>query len=59
MSQAVLTTAYLQFSCDRDLVFCVETEFLMQDANERLRGFFLLLPELESLRAILRAVRME
>lgn len=59
MSQAVLTTAYLQFGCDRDLVFCVETEFLMQDANERLRGFFLLLPELASLRAILRAVRME
>lgn len=59
MAQAVLTTAYLQFGSDRDLVFCVETEFLMQDAGERLRGFFLLLPELESLRAILRAVRMD
>jgi chemotaxis protein CheC len=59
MSQAVLTTAYLQFGTDRDLVFCVETEFCMQDAGERLRGFFLLLPELASLRAILRAVRME
>lgn len=59
MSQAVLTTTYLQFGYDGDLVFCVETEFCMQDANERLRGFFLLLPELASLRAILRAVRME
>ncbi|MGQ0647108.1 MAG: chemotaxis protein CheC [Gemmatimonadaceae bacterium] len=59
MSQAVLTTAYLQFGSDRDLVFCVETEFLMQDAAERLRGFFLLLPDLASLRAILRAVRMD
>ena len=59
MSQAVLTTAYLQFGADRDLVFCVETEFLMQDAGERLRGFFLLLPEVASLRAILRAMRMD
>jgi chemotaxis protein CheC len=56
MSRAVLTTAYLQFGADRDLVFCVETEFIMQDANEKLRGFFLLLPDLPSLRAILRAI---
>jgi chemotaxis protein CheC len=59
MAQAVLTTAYLQFGSDRDLVFCVETEFVMQDAGERLRGYFLLLPEMESLRAILRAMRMD
>jgi chemotaxis protein CheC len=59
MSRAVLTTAYLQFGTDRDLVFCVETEFFMQDVNERLRGFFLLLPDMPSLRAILRAVRLD
>jgi chemotaxis protein CheC len=59
MAQAVLTTAYLQFGADKDVVFCVETEFVMHDAGERLRGFFLLLPEVESLRAILRAVRLD
>ncbi len=59
MAQAVLSTAYLQFGADKDLVFCVETEFVMHDAGERLRGFFLLLPELESLRAILRAVHLD
>lgn len=59
MSQAVLTTAYLQFGSDRDLVFCVETEFVMQDAGERLRGHFLLLPDMTSLRAILRAMRLD
>ncbi len=59
MAQAVLTTAYLQFGADKDLVFCVETEFVMHDAGERLRGFFLLLPEYASLRAILRAVRLD
>src|SRR2546425_4481995 len=42
MSSAVLTTAYLQFGNDRDYVFCVESEFVMLDLGERLRGFFLL-----------------
>ena len=58
MSAAVLTTAYLQFGTDKDFVFCVESEFFMQDLNERLRGFFLLLPDVASLHAILRAVRV-
>jgi chemotaxis protein CheC len=58
MSRAVLTTAYLQFSPDHDVVFCVETEFYMQEVGEHLRGFFLLLPDAPSLRAILRAVRL-
>jgi chemotaxis protein CheC len=58
MSSAVLTTAYLQFGTDRDYVFCVETEFFMQELKERLRGFFLLLPDVASLHAILRAVRV-
>jgi chemotaxis protein CheC len=58
MSNAVLSTAYLQFGTDRDYVFCVESEFHMQDFNERLRGFFLLLPDVASLHAILRAVKV-
>ena len=33
MSAAVLTTAYLQFGNGRDLVFCVESEFLMDDID--------------------------
>jgi chemotaxis protein CheC len=58
MSTAVLTSAYLQFSSDRDYVFCVESEFVMNDSAERLKGFFLLLPDAASLQAILRAVRV-
>jgi chemotaxis protein CheC len=58
MSTAVLTTAYLQFGSDRDYVFCVESEFFMTDVAERLRGFFLLLPDPASLQAILRAIRV-
>ena len=55
---AVISTALLQFSPDRDYVFCVESEFMMQDVGERLRGFFLLLPDYPSLQAMLRAVRL-
>jgi chemotaxis protein CheC len=58
MSSAILTTAYLQFGTDRDHVFYVESEFFLQEQNEHLRGFFLLLPDLASLQAILRAVRL-
>jgi chemotaxis protein CheC len=58
MSDAVLTTAYLQFGTDRDYVFCVESEFVMDDTSERLRGFFLLLPDAPSLAAILKAVHV-
>ena len=58
MSEAVLTTAYLQFGTDRDYVVCVESEFVIDDESEPLRGFFLLLPDAASLTAILKAVRV-
>ncbi len=58
MSSTVLTTAYLQFGGDKDFVFCVESEFSMNDVGERLHGFFLLVPDPASLHAILKAVRM-
>jgi chemotaxis protein CheC len=58
MSAAVLTTAYLQFGTERDYVVCIESEFLMMNPDERLRGFFLLIPDPASLQAILHAVRV-
>jgi chemotaxis protein CheC len=58
MSSAVLTTAHLQFGTDQDLVFCVESELLLDNVDEHLRGFFLLLPDSASLHAILKAVRV-
>jgi chemotaxis protein CheC len=39
-------------------VFCVESEFTMQEQAERLRGFFMLLPDPPSLRVILKSVRL-
>jgi chemotaxis protein CheC len=58
MSSAILSTTFLQFGTDRDQVFYVESQFFLQEQNEHLRGFFLLLPDLASLQAILRAVRL-
>jgi chemotaxis protein CheC len=58
MSSAVLTTAHLQFGSDQDLVFCVESELLLDNVDEHLRGYFLLLPDSASLHAILKAVRV-
>jgi chemotaxis protein CheC len=58
MAGAVLSTARVQFTQDREVAFCVESEFYMKDRNEHLRGLFLLLPDEPSLQAILRAVRM-
>jgi chemotaxis protein CheC len=58
LSAAVLTTTYLNFGHDRDFVFCVETSFRVEATTEPLRGHFLLLPDLPSLRAIFDAIRL-
>jgi chemotaxis protein CheC len=57
-SAAVLTSAYLNFGSDRDYVFCVETQFMFALEGETLHGYFLLVPDFASLRAILQAVRL-
>ena len=58
MSDAVLNSTYHEIAQGSEFVFCVESEFYLQDRGERLRGFFLLLPDPSSLHAILRAVRV-
>jgi chemotaxis protein CheC len=58
LSAAVLTSAYLNFGHARDFVFCVETSFRVEGTPEPLRGHFLLLPDMPSLRAIFDAIRL-
>ena len=41
-----------------DYILRVESEFLVSGSSDRLRGFFLLLPDPASLAAMLRAVRV-
>lgn len=59
MSDAVLNTSFVEVASDHDAVFCVESEFQLADNGERLRGFFLLMPDVPSLNAILRAIRVD
>ncbi|MFN0008265.1 MAG: chemotaxis protein CheC [Planctomycetota bacterium] len=58
MSDAIFTSTYVASSQGAAYVVCVESEFHLQDAAERLRGFFLLLPDPPSLRAILKAINV-
>ena len=53
IASAVLTSAYLDFSADKDVVFCVETEFEFPDDKESLKGFLFLLPDSVSLSKLL------
>ncbi|MBL0940655.1 MAG: chemotaxis protein CheC [Gemmatimonadaceae bacterium] len=58
MSVAVLTSAFSEFSADPDAIICVESEFLVRDSQQTLRGFFLMLPDPASLQVMLRALRL-
>ena len=58
LSDAVMSATFLEVAQGAEYVFCVETEFQLKELNETLRGFFLLLPDLGSLTAILRAIRV-
>jgi chemotaxis protein CheC len=56
-SAAVLADTHIRFALEADQALCVESEFLLKDVDEKLRGFFLLLPDPASLGVILRSVR--
>lgn len=55
---AVVSTAIVGFGSDRDFVFCVESDFHFEEAGRTLKGHFLLLPDLASLKAIFDAIRI-
>lgn len=57
LARAVLTTVYSDFNEGRDHVISIETQFHMDDF-ESVEGHFLLLPDLESLEAILHKARL-
>jgi len=58
LSDAILTSTYLESSRGADMAFVIESEFFLLERNEPLRGFFFLLPDKESLDQILKAVRL-
>lgn len=58
MSDAVLSSTFVETAGGASHVFCVESEFQLQGDATPLRGFFLLLPDPPSLRAMLTAIRV-
>jgi chemotaxis protein CheC len=58
MARAVLGAAFVHGASQRDAVFCVESEFQLREDGDRLRGYFLLLPDAASLQRILQAVNL-
>lgn len=58
MASAVLDAVSLDFGNDKDLVVCIETEFRFVEKNTVLHGYFLLLPDPDSLEVILKAVHL-
>jgi len=56
-SAEVLIDAHTRFAPGANQVLFVESEFLLKEPDEKLRGFFLLLPDPASLGVILRSVR--
>jgi chemotaxis protein CheC len=58
MSDAILTSTYVETSEGASHVFCVESEFMLANDTLPLRGFFLLLPDPPSLRAMLTAIKV-
>ena len=59
LAGAVLTTTYLNFGHDREFIFCIDTSFRVEGADEALTGQFLLLPDMPSLNAIFDAIRLD
>lgn len=58
MSDAVLTSTYVESAQGASQVVCVESEFQLEDQATRLRGFFLLLPDPPSLKRILTTIKV-
>jgi chemotaxis protein CheC len=58
LSDAVLSSTYVEVAKGTDFVFCVESEFILTEDGTRVRGIFLLLPDPPSLAAILRSLRI-
>ncbi len=55
---AIVSTAHLDLSPQRDVVFCVDTSFRLEGATEPLQGEFLLFPDSAALGAIFDAIRI-
>ena len=57
-SVALLCAAIGENTSDPDAVLCIESEFMLVELAQTIRGFFLLLPDPASVQVMLRALRL-
>lgn len=55
---AVLTSAQTNFGSERDWVFSIETQFTMQENEQSVGGYFLLMPDVPALEVMLQTIRL-
>ena len=55
---AILSSTYLNFGDEADYVLCIDTQLTLAEQAEPLRAHFLFVPDMVSLRVILRALRL-
>ncbi len=55
---AILSSTYLNFGEEADYVLCIDTQLTVAEQSDPLRAHFLLVPDMVSLRVILRALRL-
>lgn len=58
MIGAILDSIAIEWQQESNYAFCIETEFI-ETTTSRVKGYFLLIPDLTSLRLILRAISMK
>ncbi|MEO0225548.1 MAG: chemotaxis protein CheC, partial [candidate division WOR-3 bacterium] len=58
MVGAVLSSVVLEFGTEKDTIICLETEFTFSNDSRVMKAYFLLLPDVSSLKIILKKLNL-
>jgi len=58
MVGAVLSSVVLEFGSEKDTIFCLETQFAFSDDSRTMKAYFLLLPDVSSLKIIFKKLNL-
>jgi chemotaxis protein CheC len=58
MVGAVLSSVVLEFGSEKDTIICLETQFAFSDDSRTMQAYFLLLPDLASLKIIFKKLNL-
>lgn len=58
LAGAILSSVVLEFSEEKDFVVCLESEFYIAAKNKAIRSYYLMLPDISSVEALLKKVHL-